>query len=157
MKEPIFLLFFILFAFQPGAQTNCVFKQPIINIHFGTGDAGDINAVLADYEPVYSSCPTDGHYTYTDYTSNCFRGDWHTLTEDHTPGDVSGNLLLVNSSYNTGTFFKTPLRGLKSGTTYEFAVWLMNVCKITDKCPYPLLPDITIRLQGGTGKTIAQF
>ncbi len=51
----------------------------------------------------------------------------------------------------------TTINGLKSSTTYEFAVWMMNVCKISDKCPYPLLPNITIRLQTLSGKFIAQF
>ena len=110
-----------------------------------------------NYERVYSSCPTDGHYTYTSYTSECFRGDWHTLPGDHTSSDVAGNFLLVNSSYNTGTFLKTTVNGLKGGTIYEFGVWLMNVCKITDKCPFPLLPNLTILLQTGTGKTVAKF
>jgi len=106
---------------------------------------------------VASSCPTDGHYTYTSFTSDCFRGDWFTLQEDHTPGDVAGNMMLVNASPSSGTFLTTTIKGLKSGTTYEFAVWMMNVCKITDKCPFPLLPNITIRLQTPAGKILAQI
>jgi len=34
---------------------------------------------------------------------------------------------------------------------------MMNVCKISDKCPFPLLPNIVIRLQTHSGKTVAQF
>jgi hypothetical protein len=34
---------------------------------------------------------------------------------------------------------------------------MMNVCKISEKCPYPLLPNITMRLQTPSGKSIAQF
>jgi hypothetical protein len=105
---------------------------------------------------VSGSCPSDGHYTYTSYTSECFRGDWFTL-EDHTPNDVGGNFMLVNASYNSGAFLSTTINGLKSGTTYEFAVWMLNVCKITEKCPFPLLPVITIRLQTTAGKIVAQF
>jgi hypothetical protein len=63
----------------------------------------------------------------------------------------------VNSSYNEGTFFRTDLNGLKGGTAYEFSVWMMNVCKISEKCPYPLLPKIAILLQTLPGKFIAQF
>jgi hypothetical protein len=66
-------------------------------------------------------------------------------------------MLVVNSSYSPGTFLTTTINGLKNGATYEFGVWLMNVCKISDKCPYPLLPNITIRLQTPAGKTVAQF
>jgi hypothetical protein len=79
------------------------------------------------------------------------------LTEDHTPGDAEGNMMLVNASYSAGVFFNTTLAGLKGGTTYEFAVWMMNVCRLSDKCPFPLLPNITIRLKTQLGKTVAQF
>ena len=151
------MLFYIVF--QAKAQlATWTFKEPVIRIHFGTGNVSDMNTVMPyHYERVGSSCPTDGHYTYTSYTSDCFRGDWFTLTEDHTPGDADGNIMLVNSSYNEGSFFSTGLNGLKGGTTYEFSVWMMNVCKISDKCPYPLLPNIAILLQTLSGKTIAQF
>ncbi len=159
MKKLLFLVLMLSFVFQAKAQlVNCTFKQPVINIHFGTGNVHDVNtAALSNYERVRSYCPTDGHYSYTSYTSDCFHGDWHTLTEDHTAGDVKGNMMLVNSSYNSGTFFRTTLDVLKINTTYEFAVWMMNVCKISEKCPYPLLPDITIRLQTLSGKFVAQF
>jgi hypothetical protein len=159
LKKGFFLLVIYFSALQLKAQsTNCVFKQPLITIHFGMGDVHDANAVMpSNYERVERYCPNDGHYTYTDYTSDCFGGNWHTVTEDHTPGDISGNMLLVNSSYTTGMFFNSILNGLKSGAIYEFGMWLMNVCKISDRCPFPLLPNLTIRLQTATGKTVALF
>jgi hypothetical protein len=157
VKEPIFLLLSLVLFFQLKAQpANCIFKKPVITIHFGTGNVRDVNtAVLPYYERVPGYCPRDGHYVFTPFTSDCFSGDWLTLAEDHTPGDKSGNMLIVNSSYNTGTFLKTVISGLKGGTTYEFGVWLMNVCRISDKCPYPLLPNISITLQTASGKSIA--
>ncbi len=147
------------FVFRAEAQLlNCTLKKPVITIDFGSGIVRDVNtASLSNYKRVANYCPTDGHYTYTPYTSDCFRGDWFTLTEDHTIGDADGNMMLVNSSYDQGDFFTTTINGLKSSTTYEFGVWMMNVCKITDKCPYPLLPNITIRLQTLSGKFIARF
>ncbi len=157
MRKLLFLLLILPFTFQLKAQpVNCTFKQPVITIHFGTGNIRDLNTT-DNYVRVTSSCPTDGHYTYTSYTSNCFRGDWLTLPEDHTPGDVAGNMMLVNASPASGTFLTTTIKGLKSGTTYEFGAWLMNVCKPSDKCPFPLLPNITIQLQTPAGKTVAQF
>ena len=135
-----------------------MFKPPQINIHFGSGDVYDINTGgYSNYERVQHYCPDDGHYTYADYTSDCFNNAWHTVTEDHTPGDISGNMLLVNSSYNSGSFFSTTLNGLKSGSVYQFALWLMNVYNISNWCSSPVLPNITIRLQTETGKTLAQF
>ncbi|HEU4903115.1 MAG TPA: hypothetical protein VFT06_09990 [Flavisolibacter sp.] len=137
---------------------ECTFKPPFFLMHFGKGTVQDINiSSLALYDRVSSSCPTDGHYTFTSYTSDCFRGDWHTLTEDHTPGDVAGNMLLVNSAYDEGLFLTTKVGGFKGETTYQFGIWLMNVCRPSDKCPYPLLPNLTIRLQTLSGRTVAQF
>lgn len=141
------------------AQTAaCTFRSPFYRMHFGTGSVPDANGVsLTSYARVSSSCPTDGHYSFTPATNACFRGDWHTLTEDHTPGDASGNMLLVNSAYNPGVVFSTRVKGFKGGKQYQFGVWLMNVCRPTDKCSFPLLPNLLIRLETRSGKTVARF
>jgi len=159
LKKLLFITFILCFVWRTSAQLiNCTFDKPFITIHFGTGDIRDLNtSSLLNYGRVGSYCPTDGHYSYTGYTSDCFRGDWWRLTEDHTPGDVDGNMMLVNSSYNTGPFFTTTLEGLKGGATYEFSIWIMNVCKPSDKCPYPLLPNLSFRLQSSSGNFTAQF
>jgi len=159
LKKLLFIILVLSSVFEAKTQLiNCTFEKPVITIHFGTENIRDVNtAALINYERVRSYCPTDGHYTYTNYTSDCFRGDWHTVTEDHTPGDVDGNMMLINSSYRKGSFFTTTLEGLKGGTTYEFSVWMMNVCKPSDKCPYPLLPNIVFRLQTPSGNFTAQF
>ena len=159
MKKSHFLILTFYIVFQAKAQPDgWTFKEPVITINFGTGNVRDVNTVIPyNYERVRSSCPADGHYTYTSYTSDCFGGDWFTLTEDHTPGDADGNIMLVNSSYNEGPFFRTDLNGLKGSTAYEFSVWMMNVCKISDNCHYPLLPNIAIRLQTLSGKSIGEF
>ena len=154
-------LLFLLICFNSqllGQSAECVLKPPVINIHFGSGKVPDLNAVASShYERVDDYCPRDGYYTYTNYTSDCFNGVWHTLTEDHTPGDASGNMLLVNSAYESGSFFKTTLKGLKTGTDYQFALWLLNVYRPWTVCASPSLPDILIRLQTEDGKTLAQF
>ncbi|HET6993888.1 MAG TPA: hypothetical protein VFI06_02845 [Chitinophagaceae bacterium] len=145
-------------SIQLQAQTgpSCILKDPIVTINFGTGKPAEPNTSSAFlYRRVEGSCPTDGHYSYTSYTSECFRGDWIT-SEDHTPGDVSGNMLLVNAAYNAGEFFRTMIMGLNPGKKYEFAVWMQNVCKPSDKCPYPLLPNITVRLETVAGKTVSE-
>lgn len=160
MKAGILLLLIFTFSFQTKAQrANCIFKKPAqITIHFGSGAINDPNVeYLPEYDRVRSSCPTDGHYSFASFTSECFGGDWFTLEEDHTPADAAGNMLIVNSAYNPGTFFTTTVTGLKGGMIYQFGMWLMNVCKITDKCPFPLLPNLHIKLQTSTGKVVAQF
>ena len=137
---------------------NCLFKQPLLTIHFGRGNVDDLNTALPlNYRRVTHSCPSDGQYAYASFTSKCFHGYWLTLTEDHTPGDADGNMMLVNASWESGPFLTTIIKGLKTATIYELGAWLMNVCKPSRKCPFPLLPNITIRLQTPEGRSIAQF
>jgi hypothetical protein len=158
VKKLLFLSL-ILYCFPLRGQPRlCNFKPPFITIHFGTGNVKDVNQdFLQNYERRGTSCPVDGYYSYASYTSNCFNDDWHTLAEDHTPTDQNGNMMLVNGAPDAGTFLKTTLNGFKSNTTYEFSVWLMNLCKPSDKCPFPLLANITIRLETQEGKLITQF
>jgi hypothetical protein len=66
-------------------------------------------------------------------------------------------MLLINSAYDKGVFLTTIVKGFKGGSIYQFSVWLMNVCKPSWKCPFPLLPNLTIRLQTPSGKKIAEF
>lgn len=157
MKKFGFIVFILLFAFTSKAQqANCILQPSQFTIHFGYGDSPDVNMdELSDYRRVSHSCPSDGYYSYASYTRACFHDDWHTLPEDHTPGDVGGNMLLVNAV--EGVFMKTAVRGLKSNTTYELGLWLMNLCKPTKKCPYPLLPRLSIRLETEEGRVIASI
>jgi hypothetical protein len=153
------ILCFLIFSSVAKAQEgDCTFKQPSVTIHFGAGPVRDLNTEPPPgYRRISNPCPKDGQYVYTPFTSDCFGGDWLTLPEDHTTADAAGNMLLVNASWSGGPFLKTTLNGLKSNTIYELGLWLMNVCKPSDKCPFPLLPVITIRLQTPEGKTVAQF
>lgn len=157
LKQLLFIL--LIPSFQLKAQTiNCTLKPPAITVHFGTGNIIDLNAVDPyHYRRITHYCPSDGNYAYTPYTSNCFRSDWITLEQDHTAGDASGNMMLVNASYQTGIFFSTQIPRLKPATKYEFAVWMVNLCKVTEKCPFPLLPNISILLQTTEGKTVSQL
>jgi hypothetical protein len=158
VRRPLLFLLFFMPAFCLNAQQlNCAFKPPQVTIHFGRGNVRDVNTGAIAYSRVNSYCPVDGYFSYTPFTARCFSDDWHTIAEDHTPGDQDGNMLLVNASPRPGTFLSTTISSLKPATTYEFGVWLMNVCRITDKCPFPLLPNLTIRLQTAEGQVLAQF
>ncbi|HEX8357150.1 MAG TPA: hypothetical protein VF610_07060 [Segetibacter sp.] len=159
MRKLLCVLIALALANAIKAQSApCTFKKAVVFNNFGTGNITDLNTDgLYNYDRVAHSCPNDGHYTYTSSTSNCFHGNWHNLTEDHTPDDEMGNMMLVNASYSSGKFLTTTITGLKSNTAYEFSVWMVNVCKISDRCPYPLLPRITIQLQTPDGTIVAQF
>jgi hypothetical protein len=144
--------------FSKAQPLNCTLRPPQITIHFGTNNVRDLNSVdLYDYRRVSTSCPSDGYYSFASYTSECFNDDWHTLPEDHTPGDAGGNMLLVNAARNPGAFLKTPISGLKNNTIYELGVWLLNLCKPTKKCPFVLLPELIIRLETPEGKIVANI
>ena len=159
MKKFGFILIILPFAAVSKAQSpNCILKPPQFTIDFGTGDVRDLNSGdLPDYRRVFDACPSDWHYSFASYTRGCFSGDWHTLSEDHTAGDVAGNMLLVNAGQEGATFLRTAVTGLKPNTEYELGLWLMNLCRPTKKCPYLLLPNLKIRLETPEGKTVANI
>jgi hypothetical protein len=157
LKKFGFIFIVLPFAFISKAQpAGCIFKTPQVTIDFGAGNVRDLNSYdLFSYQRVPSSCPSDGYYSFASYTGGCFSDDWHTISEDHTAGDVDGNMLLVNAGRQGSIFLNTPITGLKSNTIYELCLWLVNLCKPTKKCPYPLLPNLNVRLETPDGKTVA--
>jgi hypothetical protein len=154
LKKIVFIFITLPLGFVARAQpAGCVFKSPQVIISFGTGNARDLNSSdLYYYQRVPHSCPSDGYYSIASYTSGCFSDDWHTLS-DHTGGD--GNMLLVNAGRAGSVFLNTPITGLKTNTIYELCLWLVNLCKPTKKCPYPLLPNLNVRLETPDGRTVA--
>jgi hypothetical protein len=158
LKKFGFILINLSFAFLLKAQpANCILKPSQFTIHFGAGNVRDINTDLPGYQRVLRYCPSDGYYSFASYTSECFDDDWHTLSEDHTAGDADGNMLLVNAGEAGAIFLKTSITELKSNTLYELGLWLVNLCRPSDKCPFPLLPTLSIRLQTPEGKIVANI
>ncbi len=159
MKKFVFIFIILSFAFLSKAQqANCTFLPPQFTIHFGAGNIRDVNSDdVYSYRRVSHYCPSDGYYSFASYTSECFNDDWHTLYQDHTGGDANGNMLLVNAGRAGAVFLKMPVTGLKSNTIYELGLWLMNLCRPTKKCPFPLLPDLSIRLETPEGKVVANI
>ncbi len=153
----IFVLLACLAVLQPLAaqQVKYILKPPVTNIHFGRGNVRDINSTEPyNYERISGSCPTDGHYTFCSSTPGCFRGDWFMLTEDHTPGDVNGNMMLVNANPGGGVFLNYSINSLRGNTTYEFSIWVINVCRLYVCCS-DLSPRISVMLTTKSGKRIA--
>ena len=123
--------------------------DPVVNITFGTGGTSGF-APQNGYTYISSSCPNDGYYTITNYTSNCFNNTWHTVPKDHTG---NGAFMLVNASYNPGDFFITTVTDLCPNTTYEFAAWIMNVITRFNS----ILPNITFTIETPTGTVLGKF
>jgi hypothetical protein len=159
LKKFALIFSLLFFAFVSKAQPgNCTLKPPQFTIDFGSGYTADPNSAdLYNYQRVPGYCPTDGHYSFASYTGGCFRGDWHTLVSDHTAGDRDGNMLLVNAAPDGGIFLNIPINGLKTNTTYELGLWVINLCRPTKKCPYLLLPSLSIRLVTPEGKIVANI
>ena len=127
----------------------------LINETFGTaGQAPLLNGRTA-YGIATTPCPEAGEYMLvSSLLGQCF-GVWHLLPEDHTPGDVDGTMLIVNSLDRPGAFYQQSLPGLCGGTTYEFSVWGINLVK-TGTCPDPLVPNLTIRIETETGQVLSR-
>lgn len=103
--------------------------------------------------------PNDGSYTIASSSANFF--DWHN-TNDHTPGDTDGKMLIVNASFNPGEFYKTSITGLCENTSYEFSAFLLNFATTNGFCGSGLIPvnvkfqiwddsDTTLLASGDTG------
>ena len=109
--------------------------DPVVHITFGKGGAqgNAIPSAATTYGFRSSDCPDDGFYTIRNSTSGCFGNTWHNVSEDHTPGDIDGHMMVVNASFQPGVFYLDTVRGLCANTTYELAAWVMNVLR-TSAC-----------------------
>jgi gliding motility-associated-like protein len=130
--------------------------DPIVNFTFGAGAGGGTSfgaalpATVTNMQYVSNTCPNDGYYTITNYTSACFSNSWHTVT-DHT-GDANGYFMLINASYTPSDFYLQQVDGLCSGTTYEFSAWLVNVMRIPG-----ILPNITFSIEKTDGTVLQSY
>jgi hypothetical protein len=157
-KGCILLVFFLSSISLQAQQSDCILKDPpVFHMHFGHGQVKDVNASPPpNYTRADGDCPRDGEYTYSSSTPGCNNGDWFVLNEDHTPGDSEGNMMLVNAYPGGGVFLQYPITGLKENTSYEFALWLINVCRLYICCSN-LSPNILVDLRTVSGKSIAKF
>ncbi len=124
--------------------------DPVVHIDFGSPSNPSTGFTAPGYTYSASSCPNDGFYTITGYSTGCFGNAWHTVAADHTGG---GNYMLVNASYQPGDFFVKTVGNLCPNTTYEFSAWIMNVLL----SPSGIKPDITFRIETPSGTILNQY
>ena len=134
MKYFICVLSVFLSLFSINSQAQLAFctgnsGPSIFTEDFGVGsDYGpQLSSTVTTYNFVANSGPQDGEYTVG---SNTFSYGWN-LPSDHTPGDTDGKCLIVNASFTSGEFYKTPISGLCENTTYEFSAWLINILPLS--------------------------
>nr|MBC7611735.1 gliding motility-associated C-terminal domain-containing protein [Pseudopedobacter sp.] len=156
----IFVFLFGLLGFQTQAQI-CIgsLGDPTVTQSFGTG-TGVGPSLTADNTGLNysgSDCPNDGNYVIVNKTSNCFGGSWHTVNEDHTPGDTNGYMMLVNAKNTPDIFYTFSVNNLCPNTTYELSSYIMNVRKASSPCSgnsTVSYPDITFVVETENGQVI---
>ena len=157
MKKHLFLLVLLFFtgvtASFSQATCNGSFGQPIVNITFGQGP--NPGATLAAVVPGASTnytyvAPTgnpaanivlDGNYAIINSTP---ANPYWLQTGDHT-NNGNGYMAFFNAAPNPGEFYRQQVSGLCSGTTYEFAAWIMNALD-NSKAANTVPPNVTFKI-----------
>jgi gliding motility-associated-like protein len=127
--------------------------DPVVKLTFdaATTIGSSSSSPPSAYTYTTTTCPNDGFYTITNFTTGCFGNSWLTVSEDHTGG---GNFMLVNASYDPGDFFISSVSDLCPNTTYEFSAWVLNVMQ-----PFfpSIRPNLTFSIEKPDGIVLATF
>lgn len=126
--------------------------DPIFTETFGVGTQNtSLPAGTTTYTYSNNQDPNDGFYTVSS-TSNYF--DWFSVS-DHTLNDTNGRMLIVNSSFTAGEFYKTTINGLCENTTYEFSSWLINLTPPNGFCGAGAIPiNVSFEIWDNTDTTL---
>jgi hypothetical protein len=132
MKIPAFVATFILSSTLVHAQL-CTgsLGDPAVHITFGLGGnpGPALPGNISGLPYVAKDCPDEGEYTLVNNVFDCFSQAWHVIPADHTPNESRGYFMLINSSSSPGDIYVNTVSGLCANSTYEFAVWVMNVLR----------------------------
>lgn len=130
----------------------------LINETFGTTKFSRLSSSQTPYQYVINSCVSDGQYTIASAVDGrCHGAVWHEVSEDYTPNDANGNILIINSNYQVGEFYSQSVSGLCKGTSYEFSIWFLNIYNLVftiDCIPSPLYPTVTVSIETEDGLLI---
>ncbi len=131
----------------------------VVKVDFGsgTGIGPALPASVIAYNYVAQDCPNDGSYTIANNTNSCFSSTWYSYPEDHTPGDINGYMLIVNSSLSPNDFYVDTVRGLCPSTTYEFSAWITNLIKPTSCNGNPTPPNVRFTIESTTGVILGTY
>lgn len=111
--------------------------NPIFTETFGTGVGQNaLPAGTTTYNYANGGEPNDGFYAVSN-TSAYF--DWFVI-QDHTPNDTNGKMLVINSDFAAGQFYRTTITGLCANTSYEFSSWLINLSRSNGFCGAGVIP-----------------
>ncbi|MBX2845283.1 MAG: hypothetical protein KTR13_03635, partial [Saprospiraceae bacterium] len=136
------------------------FSEPVFAEDFGQrGNTGaTYGPPLAPGETTYNyfAGPNvqDGSYTITDNPVNAL-SVFHSV-QDRTPDDINGYMMVVNSDFDPGEFYRKRVTGLCENTLFEFSAWVLNVLPDNNNCgPNSILPNIRFEVRSTAGALIA--
>ncbi|AWV98861.1 Ig-like domain-containing protein [Arcticibacterium luteifluviistationis] len=93
------------------------------------------------YSMVYETdCDNNGHqaFQYTQAT-----GWWDILSQDHTPGDTQGYMMVINAGYTPNIVIEKEIGDLCPNTQYNFTAWMRNISPDS-----PIQPDAAFIIDG---------
>lgn len=136
----ILSLCFFLFSMTSFAQSFCANETVIFSEDFGDGITASSHPDVVNF--IYSATGNleDGFYRCINSTQQ--RPEWHD-SPDHTPGNESGKMLVINGRANT--FYVRTITNATVGFapgTYSASLFLMNVNTPGTCGASPLLPKI---------------
>ncbi|MCP9767537.1 hypothetical protein EGI22_06410, partial [Lacihabitans sp. LS3-19] len=143
----------------PACLSNAICSGSTSNL-FVNGDFGSGAAMQGSVLPVGTTqygytnftcySPDDGFYSIVNNTDcngaslggNTF-GTWDILTEDHTPGDTGGYMMVVNAAFNPDIVVEQAINNLCPNTQYNFTAWIRNIYPIG-----PIKPNFAFLIDG---------
>ncbi|MBD2757499.1 hypothetical protein [Spirosoma validum] len=121
---------------------------------FGTGSTTTLGGPLTgqtSYHYIGTSgvFVQDGYYMVASNSSQAAAGGTAFGSfNDHTTGDGTGRMMLINASYDKGEFFRRRFTGLLPGTAYSFSAWIMNLNNLSIK------PNVQFQIIDPATKTV---
>ncbi|VYU62749.1 DUF11 domain-containing protein [Clostridium paraputrificum] len=88
--------------------------------------------------------PNDGEYSISNTITNTNFGTWFNVS-DHTTGDESGRMMIVNGSNPNQSVFTTTVT-VEPNTNYVFSTWVMNI----DSELNSVLPELRVIVRSNT-------
>ena len=159
MFKKICFSLFVLFTFKSNkifSQSTCIgsLGTPLINVTFGQGNnpgapfSVSVPGAVTSYNYV---APTgtppqniiiDGDYSLVNQVPP--NPGWLGGGTDHT-NNPNGYMAFFNAAPNPGEFYRQTVTGLCSGTTYEFAAWILNAIN-SNVIPNAVPPNVTFKI-----------
>jgi len=116
--------------FIVGELKSCsgVLGTPAVYLNFGSGSnpGPPLPLGTTTYQYQANCYIQPGLYSVSNKVIGC-NPNWLALTEDHTPSDINGYMLLVDGNESPGVVYRTTVTGLTQAFGYEFSAYIANL------------------------------